>query len=694
MVSFMRIHIIVPFAGAETFTPIWAREEAEVDFAADPLRAARCTTAFAATELKHYLSRTLLDPEIAFASRRPEHGRYIELGIADPASVADAFSLEPAGDGLAVVGAGRAGLLYGAYELLRLQGWRWYAPGPAGEIAPDPRAFLAMPAARRDYGPSMSLGRGLDFEYASMESAQFWLWMARNRLNVCGLRQATLPLIHKLGMQPKIGGHIFEAILDPDRPMPSGRTLWEEHPEWYGLPPDGARVKAKAQATQFCVSRPDLVAFLGEELIRLLAGRWADADRVDIWGFDTWGSTCACDDCRALGNNADQMLHFLSGLRRQVDQARASSRLRRPVQLVMCAYEGTATLAGPGRPIPANLVDAGDIIVYYPINRCYEHDLEDGACAFNAAYASALRSWLAPQPALPACAGEYFNVSKFEDISLLFTTRLARDLPFYHRAGVRGMTYMHVPMVNWGVRTLTQALYAQLAWNVETDVAAFLDEYFANWYGPHAPRLRQAYGLIERAWASISDWRAWAGRSVLSQLLAWDGARPPRPLPMDNHFATPANAVASGRASVALMRQALDLIDQARAEDQSISAQRAASPGAVAVNPVEARRLEQAGRYEARLGEDRRLLRYGIDVMMLMAELVAYHEALRAADGAAAEAAWSLVELAAASLDSTYVPIGYEWPGPGLESKDGLTRSQLRDVIRRCRSHRGREAAC
>jgi len=362
------------------------------------------------------------------------------------------------------------------------------------------------------------------------------------------------------------------------------------------------------------------------------------------------------------------------------------------VRLATCAYEGTATVDGPSRPVPPNLIRAGDLASYYPINRCYQHDLADAACAVNARYTAALRSWFAQQPALPVCAGEYYNVSKFEDLPLLFTARIAHDLTRYRALGASGMTYMHVPMVNWGVRTLTQALYAQLAWDVETDVEAFLDDYFADWYGPHAPHLRQAYDLIERAWLAIADWRAWAGRSVLSQLLAWDGARPTRPLAMDNHFATPENAVASGRASVGLMRQALALIEEARAAERQ-AVRNAASATGAAVNPVEARRLEQLNRYEGRLGEDWRSLRYGIDVMALMAELVAYHDALRAADGAAAEAAWSLVESAAALLDSYYVPIGYEWPGPGLESKDGLTRSQLRDVIRRCRSQRGGKAA-
>jgi hypothetical protein len=39
-------------------------------------------------------------------------------------------------------------------------------------------------------------------------------------------------------------------------------------------------------------------------------------------------------------------------------------------------------------------------------------------------------------------------------------------------------------------------------------------------------------------------------------------------------------------------------------------------------------------------------------------------------------------------LDSRYLPIGYEQPGPGLVSKDALTRTQLGGVLQRCRRHR------
>ncbi|WP_135555123.1 DUF4838 domain-containing protein [Paenibacillus cymbidii] len=692
------IELVVPFEDAERLTPIWAEEEARIDFQREAERADRCTLAFAATELNRYLRRTLPEgTEIRYARQALADGdpqrTTIALRIAaGPGLGDDAFTLERSGQGVVITGHGRAGVLYGAYELLRLQGWRWFAPGEAGEIAPERRVSgLVLPEESRTYRPSMPQGRGFDFEYVSMESETFFLWMARNRMNIAAYRPATAAFCRKLGMGFKVGGHIFEAILDPDRPLPGGRTMWEEHAHWYGLPESGERRKEDALAIQFCVSQPDLIAFLGDELIRRLSGEWKEADRVDVWGFDTWGKSCMCAACRQLGNSADQLLHFAAGMRDEVNRAHARGELGRPVRLVLCAYEGTDTLFGPSRPVPESVLAAGDMIVYYPINRCYAHDLADAGCAANDKYRKALHSWTSLQPAVPVIVGEYYNVSKFEDLPLLFVRRMLRDIPAYARMGVRGMTYMHVPLVGWGMRTLTQLLYAQLLWDAETDGDAFLSEYFSLWYGPHAERMRQAYEAIEEAWRDIADWRAWKRDSVLSHLLRWDGGRASAPLAAGDHFGAggPAVIVQAGRASLGLLEQAMRGLEAALADDKALSAAGVSAAWRVAVNPAEAsRQTRRELRHELRLGEDRRLLRYGIDTMRLQVETVAYHTALHEGAGEAAEAAWQEMERAAERLDLHFIPLGYEQPGAGFVSKDALTRSQLREVLLRCRAKR------
>ena len=683
------VQILVPHPGAAREVPVWAAEEGAIDFRRDPARGGRCTTAFAAMELKKHLERTVPGVRVVVAESATDAGPagtlVIELVLADAAGKSDGFSLAPCPGGVRITGEGRCGLVFGVYEFLRRQGWRWLSPGAAGVCPPEPRTTLDIPGQPQRFQPSFDQGRGFYFEYLSEESLDLLLWMARNRLNFGWVRPHTQGWVEKLGLTACVGGHIFEAILDPGRPLPNGRTLWETHPEWYGQPATGERTRERALATQFCVSRPELLDFLAGELLERLNREWAAADVADVWMFDTWGVTCQCDDCRRLGNAADAMLHCAAALRRAIDAARRAGTLDHDVRMNLCAYEGTATLQGPSRPVPPELLTGGDLVTYYPIQRCYRDRFFDPACAVNRGYAEALASWT--RAGLPMMIGEYYNVSKFEDLPLLFTETLRRDLPEYRRAGCRAATYMHVPVVHWGLRALTQLLYAQLTWDVETDVDAFLDDYFARRYAGHAPVLREVYRRLEEAWREVTQWRAWAPWSVLSCLQRWDG-RPPRDeLAVHEHFGTAAVAADAGRRSAGRHQEALALLDVAIAGDRERMA-RSAGAIQVAANPVEAMKLEQRGSIMTRLLETRRLIVYGLETVNLMAGLAAYYDALRCGDEPAATAAWAAAEHAAAALEGLLIPISYSFPHAGFEIRDGLQRTQLGPCLDRCRAHR------
>ncbi|MCK6491553.1 MAG: hypothetical protein L6R48_25155, partial [Planctomycetes bacterium] len=73
--------IIVPFPDAGRLTGVWAAEEAAIDFRREPERAARCTAAFAACELRDHLLPILPDWTVAFAERDAGQGVVIELAL-------------------------------------------------------------------------------------------------------------------------------------------------------------------------------------------------------------------------------------------------------------------------------------------------------------------------------------------------------------------------------------------------------------------------------------------------------------------------------------------------------------------------------------------------------------------------------------------------------------------------------------
>lgn len=680
----MKLSIVVPFEDAARMTPVWAFEERSVNFRQDAARGARCTTAFAAHELKRCLAAAYPGLEISYAeSARGEDN--IILAIDDHASRAGGYCLLPTASGLTIKAAGRAGLVYGAYHLLELQGYRWYMPGPAGEVFARQSDTLVLPNAAMDITPSMPFARGFEFENVSMESEALSLWMARNRMNVTTWRAATGPLCEKLGLTFKAGGHIFEQILDPDRPMPSGRTLWEGHPEWFGLPKSGSRVKAEAQRTQFCVSRPDLIAFLGDELISKLNGEFDNCDRVDVWGFDTWGSGCQCEDCLALGNGTDQTLHLFAGLKDTLAAARADGRLGRQVDLVLCAYEGTDTIQPPQHPIPKTLAGTNTSVVLAPIQRCYAHAISDASCERNAVYDGWQRGWLDTPNALPFGILEYYNVSKYEDLPLVLANIIVSDIPYYHSIGVTGMTYMHVPVVNWGIRALTQCLYARLMFDVRLDTDAFIGEYFANMYGAEAGEMRKYYDMIQHAWRYVSSWRAWHKDSILSQLLLWDGGIPGGPLRADSHFDGIGDILRSGGESVQTLEDAGRLLDAAldRARRAYVP-----KPPALAVNPADMRTGDPDARVYYNLCEAARGHRYAADMMKLLALVAEYHTALYSAPGNPQNARWQEIEETAAAMEQYYIPMQYAHPGAGLDSRSAIERSQLGAVVARARAAR------
>lgn len=94
--------------------------------------------------------------------------------------------------------------------------------------------------------------------------------------------------------------------------------------------------------------------------------------------------------------------------------------------------------------------------------------------------------------------------------------------------------------------------------------------------------------------------------------------------------------------------------------------------------------------YDERISEDYRLLRYGLNTMELMTYMMSYYEALRSKNPAWADDEWSKIQRVARAMDSYWVPIGFKEDFYKLDliSKDALTRTQLKELIRKCKQYR------
>lgn len=112
-----KLHIVLRYPDAARLWRVWAESENEIDFRRDPAAGARCTAAYAASELKCFLGKAMPELEIIASETQPSDEPFIELEIRGN-DFTGCFELKPEGFGIRVIGQGRNGLLNGIYELL------------------------------------------------------------------------------------------------------------------------------------------------------------------------------------------------------------------------------------------------------------------------------------------------------------------------------------------------------------------------------------------------------------------------------------------------------------------------------------------------------------------------------------------------------------------------------------------------
>jgi hypothetical protein len=167
-------------------------------------------------------------------------------------------------------------------------------------------------------------------------------------------------------------------------------------------------------------------------------------------------------------------------------------------------------LQPPSRPLPQGFDSLDTYATFYPIVRCYVHRFDDPACPANARYKKQLDGWATdPQRHYrgPLCIGEYYNVSGYKGLPIVFMHTMAADIPTYHKVGARRFHYMHVSTGNWGTKALTNYQMARQLWNPATDCEELWGDYFARRYGPAAPTMRRFYEALEKALCNVSELR-------------------------------------------------------------------------------------------------------------------------------------------------------------------------------------------
>ena len=109
-------------------------------------------------------------------------------------------------------------MLYGIYFFLESFGIKWYEPGKLGQVIPV-KNKLFMPVKMIIEKPKF-FTRGF-WVTESRGNRDFYIWMARNRLNFWTIEEPNRAFLRKLGMQLTVGGHFhFDRFLNPTEQYP------------------------------------------------------------------------------------------------------------------------------------------------------------------------------------------------------------------------------------------------------------------------------------------------------------------------------------------------------------------------------------------------------------------------------------------------------------------------------------------
>ena len=524
---------------------------------------AACTECFAALELARFLpSCSVYSREnirVQPASSVPGSGDVVIIGAIGSNPLMKAYSLPDsirlATDGsfcirafrekgrtvTVISGYDRTGVLYGAYGLLERFGVRFYGLGEKGTV------FPATPGRLPD---SLSVVESPSFftrGYHAWEdrgSDDFFLWMARNRMNFWTSAEKEIHLLKKLGMKLADGGHTIQMNFlnpktvypynhplfrgDEDKPVdpyaPGNEytgdtdgdgilTCFEAHPEWYGLIKGKRSDNIKDEfGDNFCTSNADACHELAKNMIQsLIDGQWKYVDIVNFWMMDATWRWCECENCKRQGTCTDRLMAVVDTMLREIKKARSEGRLHRPVHLSSLAY--VETLEPPTKELPDDFDYENVSITFFPIQRCYDHTLADPSCTeYNSVLADNYLAWGTGQGRRyrgTMFIGEYYNISYLKSLPLVYTRIMATDIPWYYRTGTRHFHYMHTPTSLWGTWTLNQYLLARLLWDVAADPDALVDEYFRRYYPTTTKETRLFYQHLEKGLEGFKAMRYW-----------------------------------------------------------------------------------------------------------------------------------------------------------------------------------------
>ena len=375
-----------------------------------------------------------------------------EMGLRLPKDFArDELLIRCDGRLAVLAGSKEQGSLHAVYELLERNGVRWYAPGEQGERVPKRPWLFVAKGEWRDRPYSIMRFLGPSGPWAPGTRKLLRPWKRRNRVETGGYSAS-----HRM-VSPRLAKILPE-------------TLFEKHPEYFGMDVHGRRGPPSRNNLNPCTTHPAVLRAIRAKAVELLK-KTAWADYFGIEPIDG-GGWCQCPRCKALDAVPENYTDRVCVLANQVAE--------------------TVEAAFPGKGKGARFF-AYQGYMYPPERVRLRGNVQ---VELTRGFPEMMAAWSGRCTNLQRWDYNGWKTFKWGPMPLSCLAQKARLQTRYGFRGgwmdeeVASMLYMGQPF---------PYLMAKLMWDPSRDVNVILDDFFTGYYGKAAAPMRKCFDLIEDA---------------------------------------------------------------------------------------------------------------------------------------------------------------------------------------------------
>ncbi|MFQ5809261.1 MAG: DUF4838 domain-containing protein, partial [Armatimonadota bacterium] len=254
------------------------------------------------------------------------------------------------------------------------------------------------------------------------------------------------------------------------------KLYYDAHPEYYALLGNGERLPKDTpdNRVMLCLTHPDVLRISAERMLG-----WIDMQQdrlVFVVSQGDGAEWCNCETCLAVGNRADQTLHWANHVARAVAE-------RFPDKILLTnAYNG-ADLP------PVHLKPEKNLVVLYaawPNASSAPNSLRDFDARENIVARTHLEGWLKVAP-------HNMGLYDYNGLGRYTLYGMASRVKWCARRDMRAIWYCGI---NNSFRELFAYVHSRLTWDPWEDVGRLKDDFIRAYYGEAAPAVRELFDLI------------------------------------------------------------------------------------------------------------------------------------------------------------------------------------------------------